>query len=168
MTDANASPASTAPYTLAVIMERAQLADAWSTERWEAKAVVPDRSPAGSAERVILDDGKIRQLLFPGMALRLEALEAEGYLLNLTSPEPRIFVLWRADGGIARPERLTVSYNEGTRWADSDENVDSVPLPADLFDWIAEYATAHYRPEPKKRPRYASSKDKGVASRRGG
>lgn len=168
MTDSKRSPPSAAPYLLAVIMERVRLADAWATERWEAKAVVPDTSPAGSAERVILDDGQTMQVLFPGMALRLEALEAEGYLLNLTSPEPRIFVLWRSDDGVARPERLTVSYNEGTRWADSDENVDSVSLPADLFAWIAEYATAHYRPEPKKKPRYASSKDKGVASRRGG
>lgn len=167
MTDTRISP-SAAPYALAVIMECVRLADEWATEKWEAKAVVPDASPPGDAVQVIMDDGQRKQVLFPGMTLRLEALEAEGYLLNLTSPEPRVFVLWRADDGIPRPERLTVSYNEGTRWADSDENVDSVPLPPDLFPWIAEYATAHYRPEPKKKPRYASSKDKGVASRRGG
>jgi hypothetical protein len=167
MANAQTSP-SAAPYPLAVIMERERLADAWATERWEAKAVVRDSSAAGSPERVIADDGKTRQVLFPGMSLRLEALEAEGYLLNLTSPEPRVFVLWRADDGVVRPERLTVSYNEGTRWADSDENVDSVPLPEDLVPWITQFAVAHYRPEPKKKPRYASSKDKGVASRRQG
>jgi hypothetical protein len=67
---------------------------------------------------------------------------------------------------IARPELLTVSYNEGTRWADSGENVDGVALPADLIPWMAGYVTEHYQPEPRKKPRYASSKDKGVASRR--
>lgn len=149
-------------------MECVRLQDQWATEKWEAKAVVRDALPPGATEQVIMDDGQTKQVLFPGVPLRLDALEAEGYLLNLTSPEPRVFVLWRADDGIARPERLTVSYNEGTRWADSDENVDSVPLPDDLFSWIAEYAAAHYRPEPKKKPRYASSKDKGVASRRDG
>jgi hypothetical protein len=154
------------PYPLAVIMERVCLTGRWATEKWEAKGVVPDTSPPGSAERVILDDGQTRQVLFSGMILRLNPVEAEGYLLNLTSPQPTVFVLWRMDGEVARPQRLTVSYNEGTRWADSDENVDGVSLPEDLVPWIAEYAAAHYRPEPKKKPRYASSKDKGVASRR--
>jgi hypothetical protein len=167
MPDARSSP-SAAPYPLAVIMERVRLADRWATDHWEAKDIVRDLSPPGSTERVILEDERTTQVLFPSMPLRLQAAEAEGYLLNLTSPEPRVFVLWRMDGEIARPERLTVSYNEGTRWADSDEHVDSVPLPEDLVPWITEFAVAHYRPEPKKKPRYASSKDKGVASRRQG
>lgn len=167
MTDAPTIPRA-APYPLAVIMERVCLADRWATEKWEAKEILLDTSPPGSAERVILDDGQTMQVLFPGVTLRLEPAEAEGYLLNLTSPEPKVFVLWRADDEGVRPEQLTVSYNEGTRWADSEENVDSVPLPSELVPWIAEYAAAHYRPEPKKKPRYASSKDKGVASRRQG
>jgi len=167
MTDAPTIPR-TAPFPLAVIMERVRLEDRWATEKWEAKGILLDTSPPGSAERVILEDGQTTQVLFPGMTLNLEPAEAEGYLLNLTSPEPKVFVLWRADDEDARPEQLTVSYNEGTRWFDSEENVDSVPLPAELVPWIAEYAAAHYRPEPKKKPRYASSKDKGVASRRGG
>jgi hypothetical protein len=37
-----------------------------------------------------------------------------------------------------------------------------------LLPWIAEFGALHYKPEPKKKVRYASSKDKGVASRRGG
>jgi len=167
MADVTPDPA-VSPYPLAVIMERVRLNDRWATEKWEAKGIVADTSPPGSTERVILDDGDTLQVLFPGMTLRLLTIEAEGYLLNLTFPEFRVFVLWRSEDGIARPERLTVSYNEGTRWADSDENVDSVPLPIDLAPWIAEYAAAHYRPEPKRKPRYASSKDKGVASRRDG
>lgn len=157
-----------APHLFAVIMERVRLPDRWGTEKWEVRGIVPDGLPGGSAEQVIVDDGETKQILFPGMRLQLERVEAEGYLLNLTSPEPKMFVLWREEEGVPRPERLSVSYNEGTRWADSDENVDSVPLPSDLAAWIAEYAAAHYRPEPKRKPRYASSKDKGVASRRDG
>ena len=165
MADATPDPA-LSPYPLAVIMERVRLDDRWATEKWEAKGIVPDTAPPGSAERVILDDGHTLQVLFPGVTLRLITIEAEGYLLNLTSPQPRVFVLWRLEDEVARPERLTVSYNEGTRWADSDESVDGVPLPEDLVPWIAEFAAAHYRPEPKKKPRYASSKDKGVGARR--
>jgi hypothetical protein len=154
------------PYPLAVIMERERLANRWATEQWEAKGIVRDVDPPGSGERVIVTGERVTQILFPGMPLRLERAEAEGYYLNLTSPQPKIFVLWRMSDDIARPALLTVSYNEGTRWADSGENVDGVALPAELVPWIAEFAAEHYKPEPRKKPRYASSKDKGVASRR--
>jgi hypothetical protein len=155
-----------APYPIAVIMERVKLANRWATEKWETKGVVRDPLPEGGGERVIVSDENTTQILFPGIMLRLERAEAEGYYLNITSPQPMVFVLWRMRDEVARPELLTVSYNEGTRWADSGENVDGVALPADLLPWMAEFAAEHYQPEPKKKPRYASSKDKGVASRR--
>ncbi|MGZ9077055.1 MAG: DUF3305 domain-containing protein [Burkholderiales bacterium] len=56
---------------------------------------------------------------------------------------------WEAKGvvdGIACPQMLTVSYAEGTRWADSGEQVDGVPLPQGLGSWMAEFVQANYRP----------------------
>jgi hypothetical protein len=35
----------------------------------------------------------------------------------------------------------------------------------ELLPWIAEFVEEHYRPEPKKKARYATSKDKGVGNR---
>jgi len=163
---ADATTISICPYSVAVIMERVRLNNRWATERWEAKGVVLDAQQQGSHERVIVDEENLTQVLFPSMKIKLERAEAEGYYLNITSPQPKVFVLWRMRDEVARPELLTVSYNEGTRWADSGENVDGVALPADLLPWMAEFAAEHYQPEPKKKPRYASSKDKGVASRR--
>ena len=157
---------STCPYSVAVIMERVRLVNRWATEKWEAKGVVLDIQQQSSDERVIVDGDTVTQILFPARTLRLERAEAEGYYLNITSPQPKVFVLWRMRDEVARPELLTVSYNEGTRWADSGENVDGVALPVDLLPWMAEFVAEHYQPEPKKKPRYASSKDKGVASRR--
>jgi len=164
MVDSIASSA--CPYPLAIIMERVRLANRWATEKWETKGVVRDIDPPGGGERVIVSEENTTQVLFPGMTLKLARTEAEGYYLNITSPHPKLFVLWRMSDEVARPVLLTVSYNEGTRWADSGENVDGVALPHDLLPWIAQFASEHYRPEPKKKPRYASSKDKGVASRR--
>jgi len=161
-------PSRTAPYPIAVIMERVRLTNRWATERWEAKGVVPDASPPGSGERVIVNDERLTQILFPGFVLKLYPDEAEGYLYNVTSPEPKVFVMWRMREAIARPELLSVSYHEGARWMDTEENVGGVALPPDLMPWIAEFAAAHYKPEPRKKVKYASSKDKGVASRRGG
>ena len=167
MADSN-GPSRLAPYPIAVIMERERLANRWATERWEAKGVVRDETPAGSGERVILKDERVTQILFPGFVLRLHPDESEGYIYNITSPQPKIFIMWRMQDDVARPESLSVSYHEGARWMDTEECVGGVGLPPDLLAWIAEFAAEHYKPEPKKKVRYASSKDKGVASRRGG
>ena len=164
----NVPPSPIAPYRIAVIMERVRLQNRWATERWEAKGVVSDVTPPGSGERVLLSDERITQVLFPGFVLRLHPDEAEGYLYNITSPQPKVFVMWRMYDELARPESLSVSYHEGARWMDTEETVGGVALPPDLVPWIAEFAQAHYRPEEKKKKRYASSKDKGVASHRDG
>jgi hypothetical protein len=160
-------PAASAPYALAVIMERTRLADRWDTEQWEAKGVVHDSASPGEAERVIFSDGRITQYVFPGFDLKLRVDEAEGYYLNITSPQPRLFVLWRRDEGddIARPRLLTVSFNEGARWMDGGETVDGVALPVELLSWIGAFVERHYVPEPRKKGRWASNKDKGVGFR---
>ncbi|HXF66489.1 MAG TPA: DUF3305 domain-containing protein [Burkholderiales bacterium] len=161
-------PSAVAPYPVAVIMERVRYADRWAAERWEAKGIVRDPLPPGSEERLIVAREDLTQVLFPGFLVRLHRTEAEGYYLNITSPEPKVFVLWRMHENVARPQLLTVSYHEGARWTEGGENVDGVALPQDWLPWLAEYVAAYYRPEPKKKPRYASSRDKGVASRRDG
>jgi hypothetical protein len=148
-------------YPIAVIMERIKLASPWLPYRWEAKGVVRDIFPAAMGVRLMLQDEQLLQFLHPGLALRLMRDEAEGYYLNLTSPEPKVFVLWRLHDEQARPEFVTVSYNEGARWMDSSENVDGVPMPVELLPWIGDFVEQHYRPEPEKKKRYASNKDKG-------
>ena len=155
-------------YALAVIMQRTVLANRWASEQWETKGVVRDAGDARAAPRVIVERENLMQMLFPGHHLQLARDEAEGYYLNLTSPEPKVFVLWRPDDGIARPQRLTVSYGEGTRWADSGEQVDGVAIPEDLLPWMARFVEAHYRPEPPKKKRYASSRDEGRMGRKTG
>jgi hypothetical protein len=157
MSDASASRS----YALAVIMQRTALVNRWVTEKWEAKGVLQDLAEPGTAPKVIVEHEGLTQMLHPGLRLHLQRDEAEGYYLNLTSPEPKVFVLWRMVDEIARPEMLTVSYGEGTRWADSGEQVDGVPIPDDLLPWIAAFVEAQYRPEPKKEKRYASNKDRG-------
>jgi hypothetical protein len=135
----------------------------WETMQWEARGVVRDTD--GPAEQVVERTEKLTRLVFPGHQIRLFRDEAEGYLYNITSPEPKVFVLWRMHDKVARPERVTVSYHEGARWMDSDEKVDGVPLPAELLPWIRGFAEQHYKPEPKKPKRYASNKDKGRMGR---
>jgi hypothetical protein len=143
------------------------LGDRWGTEQWEARGVVRNNPPPGAAGQVIFQDDRTTQYLFPGFQLKLRPDEAEGYFLNITSPRPKLFVLWRKDEGeeTARPRLLTVSFNEGARWMDGGATVDGVALPVDLLPWIGAFVEHHYRPEPKKKGRWASNKDKGVGFR---
>jgi hypothetical protein len=158
--DATSAAEATARY-VSVIMERTKLASRWADERWSAAGVICDGSAPGAPGRMIVERDDLAQFLFPGCRIALTPKESEGYFLNLSSPDPKVFVLWRMHGDVARPEHLTVSYHEGARWMDSEENVDGVPLPGELRPWISQYAAANYQPEPKKPKRYASSKDKG-------
>lgn len=160
---------------LAVIMERMVLTGKWADHRWEAVGVVPDAGGENAAPRRIFEDAGRAQWLFPGLELRLYSDEAENYLLNVGAPEPRLFVMWRIGEEykeskeskessepypLARPEMVTVSYGEAARMMDSAEQVDGVPLPADLLGWIEDFARRHYRPPEKKMKggRYATSK----------
>ena len=95
---------------VSVIMERVVLANRWAGERWQAKGVICDGATAASGERTIVSRDDTTQLLFPGCSISLNREEAEGYFLNLSSPQPRIFVLWRLHEERARPDMLTVSY----------------------------------------------------------
>jgi hypothetical protein len=152
-------------YPVAVIMQRTALVNRWIDAQWEAQGVVRDTSAAGTPAREIVRSEAVTQVLFPGHQLRLMRDEAEGYYMNITSPQPKVFVLWRMREAVAHPEMLSVSYNEGTRWADSGEQVDGVALPPELAQWMADFVLEHYRPEPQKKKRYASSRDKGRMGR---
>ncbi|MGA0025642.1 MAG: DUF3305 domain-containing protein [Burkholderiales bacterium] len=147
-------------WAAAVVMERTVVEGRWAGEKWQAKCVIPDLTP-GAAPRVVVDTPQITQVLFCGLALQLQKDEAEGYYMNITSTEPRVFILWRMGESVAEPQMLTASYNEGARWLDSEENVDTVPLPVELTGWIAAFCEEHYKPEPRKKAKYATNKDKG-------
>jgi hypothetical protein len=121
--------------------------------------VVPDEGGFGEASRLLRDDGKTAQFLHPGLPVTLFVDEAEGYYLNLSSGAPVWFVMWRLaddDPSQARPEVVTLSYNEAGRLLDAQEQVDNVPLPPPLVAWLGEFTAMHYKPEAKKRRRPAS------------
>lgn len=144
---------------VAVVVEREARPNRWEDWGHRIVDVVPQAPVFGDAPRVLRDDGRIRHTLHPGFAVELFADEGEGYHLNLTSGAPAWFVMWRvddADPSLARPEIVSVSYNEAGRWLDAQERVDNVPLPPEVRDWLQAFTDAHYRPEPKQRRRPAS------------
>ena len=144
---------------VAVLIEREQAPNQWEAWRFRIADVVPDEGGFGDAPRMLRDDGKTAQFLHPGLPVTLFTDEAEGYYLNLSTAAPVWFVMWRIaddDPSQARPEMVTLSYNEAARLLDAQERVDNVALPPALIEWLGEFTQLHYKPEPKKRRRPAS------------
>lgn len=144
---------------VAVRIDRLRQPSRWEEWRFNIAEVVIDDGGFGSERRVLRDDGRATQWLFPRLPVNLHRDEAEGYYLNLTSGSPVWFVMWRtdhADPSMAWPEIVTLSYNEAGRWLDAQERVDNVPLDEGVRSVLQDFVDANYRPEPKKRKRPAS------------
>ncbi|OYT87086.1 MAG: hypothetical protein CFE46_12770 [Burkholderiales bacterium PBB6] len=149
---------------VAVVIERQHQPNVWEDWRFVIADVVPDTGLFGDAPRVLRDDGKTAQTLYPGFDVTLFHDEGEGYYLNLTSGAPVWFVMWRVDDedpSRAWPEQVTLSYNEAGRLLDAQERVDNLPLGADEREWLQAWTDANYRPEVKQRKRPASFRAPG-------
>lgn len=147
-------------FPVAVVIERVPLANRWASEQWRVGAVERDDSPLAVAVR-LSDDASGTRWRFTGLRVELHPSESQGYFLNITATDPKIFVMWRmlepervaADGLRARPELVTVSYDEAARLMDGGEMVDALPLPPDVLAWMQPFVDANYRPEPKRKNR---------------
>ena len=137
-------------FSVAVVMQRRVLRNRWQSEAWEPLGVVPGYA-GESVPRLLVDESGLQQWLHPGFTLKLHRDEAEGYYLNVSTDNPRVFVLWRLDEDHGLPLDVTVSYDEGGRWLDGGHSVDGVPMPPEIFAWVGEYVEENYRPEPRKR-----------------
>lgn len=160
-------------FPIAVIVERQQIDNRWVSEKWEVVGIVPDfDSPPGDpgllAPRRIFADERRAQFLIGGFVLELFRDEVDNYHLNITSPIPKVFVMWRLDGegqeAFARPTAVTVSYGEAARFLDSGEQVDGVAMPQEIADWVGDFVNTHYKPAPRKKVRrndpFAAGDDK--------
>jgi hypothetical protein len=159
-----------------VIMERIPLSSRWASERWQPRAVeLAPPNVAGTRARDIVpganpcEPAGENHWRCHGFEIELHPTEAEGYFLNLTAPDPRVFVLWRMfdDDRIpaARPVVLTVSYNEAGRFMDGGEQVDGVPLLPSLAEWMRAFVAVHYKPEPKRKAKRNDPLADGAANR---
>lgn len=145
----------------------------WQPWRWALADVLVLQGPDGSVtapwpqtggapfplEPTLGGDERVCHWAFPGFVVALHPEDAEGYYLNLTSPQPCFWVMWRrgeSDDDLPEPACVTLSYHDAGRWLDAQELVDQVPAPAPVLRWLADYTAQHYRPEPKRRARPAS------------
>ena len=167
-----------ARFPVSVIIACTPLANRWQSERWEPIAVeTAGAEPMVSAPSPVPLDTAGQRWRFAGHAIELHRSEAEGYFLNTTSAEPKVFVMWRLreddaeDAAVPpiRPEMVTVSYNEAARLMDGGERVDAVPMPTAILEWMTPFVAEHYKPEPRRKVRRNdpfADRDGDPASRR--
>jgi hypothetical protein len=147
-------------FPVSVVIECVPLANRWASELWRVATVERDENRPARAVK-LADDGAGTRWRFVGHAIELHRSESEGYFLNITAPEPKVFVMWRmidsdeltVGGPDARPHLVTVSYNEAARLLDGGERIDVVPLPPEILAWMQPFVAEHYRPEPKRKVR---------------
>jgi hypothetical protein len=148
---------------VAVVMRRLAVvgpAGRWQSYRWVLDDVVLQEDGFGQEPRLLLQDDNEVRWLHGGFCVTLFKDDAEGYYLNLSTPQPCWFVLWRmeesatvADEPIARPVAVSLSYHDAGRWLDAQETVEQVPAPQDVVQWVQAFVAEHYVPEPRKRKR---------------
>ena len=131
-------------------MQRRASQSRWVDHVWEPSGVLAGYE-GESGSRQLVDGEKIAQWLHPGFEVVLHKDEIEGYYMNVSAQDPRVFVLWRMDEESALPLDVTVSTDEAARWLDGGHSVDGVAMPPEIFAWVGGYVEANYRPEPKKR-----------------
>jgi Protein of unknown function (DUF3305) len=150
---------------VAVVMRRERIDNAWQPWRWVLADVVPHQDGFGEFPRLLLKDEREERWLHPNFKAELFLGDAEGYYLNVTTPQPCFWVVWRmeeeaglADEPIAVPQIVTLSYHDAGRWLDAQETVEQVPAQPDVVQWLQQFVDQHHVLEAKRRQRPQSFK----------
>ena len=131
----------------------------WVEEQWEAIAVVAGedvRAKSASSATLIHEDDTCRRYLWTGLNLVLHRDACESYWYNLMSGKPYLFVICHVDeyqSGVdsLKPMLVTADQQEANGHMETDDRVFSVPMPAQVHDWLERFVVTHYVPAQKKK-----------------
>lgn len=155
MTDSLTTPVPDA-FSVSVMVEFVETpGNRWEDGRWHVAGVV-----AGSLghdggtmqDRELHAATKDQQFLHTGLNLRLYKDDAESYYYNLVSDNPSVFVICNQEAGEPlRPFIATLSYGEATSYMETDEIVETVAMPPELYRWAERFVLEHYVPEKRRK-----------------
>ncbi len=140
---------------IGVVMQRVSISNRWQPYQWRPMEIVSDGILSEGRAECLRNDPADTRWGFTGFEIKLFSDEGEGYFLNINSPTPCWFIMWRIedlDGvEIAVPKSVTLSYNEAARLMDGGEQVDTLPASGEIIERLSAFANEHYRPEIKKK-----------------
>jgi len=131
-------------------MERQSQPNPWEDWRFRVLEVRPDESPAGASRLLLEEQGASSRWLHTGFEVGLYPDECKGYVLNLTSGQPSWFVSYRpidGDGSQVEVSAVSLSYIEADRRLFAQEQVETLPLPEEIAQWLGTYTDMHFVPE---------------------
>ena len=112
----------------------------------------------------IEDDVQLK--IYSGYQVRLHVDECDSYYHNLMSLTPHCFVVVRQDDDDDEPEPFIVSlsFDEAHAYLEGDDEVFTVDIPPEIYQWTESFVLAHYCPQQlKKRKRRDWKKEESEA-----
>ncbi|MFW6341305.1 MAG: DUF3305 domain-containing protein [Wenzhouxiangella sp.] len=131
---------------MTVMMER-------TGTRWQVIGILPSARPGEGAphRELVRDGGETCIYRWEGLDLRLTPDACEDYWFNLTSAQPRLYVICQLDAnGEPQPLRITADQDDSVAAEEVEELFYQAAMPAPIVVWIKDYVAAHYRPGPRK------------------
>ena len=157
-------------FSVSIIVEYVKTPDnRWEDGHWQVTGVIaagPDDHEA-QPPRQLHAATQARQYLHTGLNLRLYKDDAESYYYNLVSDNPGVFVICSQEAGEPlQPFIATLSYGEATSYMETDEIVETVAMPPELYRWAERFVLEHYVPEKRKKRKRENWKETGHGPRK--
>ena len=151
-----------------VIMEKQPARSSqWVDHIWAAIGVtVSNTERVSDKPRVTDSEDDVQLKIYSGYQVRLHVDECDSYYHNLMSPRPHCFVVVRQDDDDDEPEPFLVSlsFDEAHAYLEGDDEVFTVDIPPEIYQWTESFVLAHYCPQQlKKRKRRDWKKEESEA-----
>ena len=144
-------------FPVSVVMERREKTRGpWSFTEWKATAVLIENQPENGRpeKRLMHEDAECQTYIWKHFTIELLKDGAESYWNNLMASKPALFVVCRADEDTeeVEPFMVTANYDEIIGYLEVDDEVFSVPIPPEIYQWLERYVVNNYIP-PLRRKR---------------
>lgn len=145
---------------MSIVMERRdKQRDRWRFVEWKAVGVLTggEHIRDTSQRLVIHEEEKSQRILWTNFFIRLIKDAAESYWSNLMAEKPSLFIVCRRDedGDEPVPFLVTVNYDQIIGFQEVDDDVYSLPLPPDIYQWLERYVVNNYVPEVRRKRKRA-------------
>ncbi len=120
---------------------------------WKVLGILPASEPTSNQRHreLVRDDGVTQIYRWEGLMLRLLPDCCDDYWFNLTSDQPRLYVICQRDqDGSPMPVRITADQDDAVAAEEVDELFYQAEMPVPIVFWIRDYVATHWTPGPRK------------------
>ncbi len=157
---------------LGVVVERRAIDHPWAEHGWRAVAVIPGAAQVDDW-RLLKEGDDWAQYHAATLPLELYRKETEGYRVNLSQPQPAVFVVLRSGAADERPEPFLVTacpFEAEDYEVSGDDRVDAVTMPEAVAGLVGGFVAEHHADQPfvkRKRKPFAPRKGEARPERKG-